>query len=203
MKIVAKLLKANLERNIAQSILFPTGQDWNSFKDTSSILIEDIAIASQSSRDALVIYDELIATISSKTNDTIIDIHDNLSTQMIPIEPLMSRALCLVASCYFQAGSAVTAQGLFQSCLDIFTSKPFTIEKSNFLTSYSPYTELWHRDTLGQYANLCKSWEKRETDAAIHINKRDEILKNMSIGWKNQPGLLSGLTFFSFHHTKK
>ena len=95
-----------------------------------------------------------------------------------------ARALGLVARCYALAGSAVTAEGLFQSALDASSSHPFgrrvgrssgdagggerrhlaTVERGVSLSS--PNLGLIARDVRFWYAMLCDDWDKRGGDAA-------------------------------------
>jgi tetratricopeptide (TPR) repeat protein len=97
----------------------------------------------------------------------------------------MRRVLSIVASCYHKAGSAVIAEGLFQSATD---------EKS-LLAGPTMLLEL--QDAYLGYAELCKQWEKRESDAkrleqeAININNR------LSDGWKGKSGIHSSLWFWT------
>lgn len=101
-----------------------------------------------------------------------------------------------MASCYTIAGSAVTAQGLFQSALDKYSES-----SDNFLfknIDYNPYSLMWHRDTLGCYASLCQQWEKREREAETLFGKQKELEEEHIVeGWRYQPNILSGLWFFS------
>ena len=95
-----------------------------------------------------------------------------------------ARALGLVARCYALAGSAVTAEGLFQSALDASSSHPLgrrvgrssgdaaggerrhlaTVERGVSLSS--PNLGLIARDVRFWYAMLCDDWDKRGGDAA-------------------------------------
>ncbi|KAL3806034.1 hypothetical protein ACHAXA_005244 [Cyclostephanos tholiformis] len=106
-----------------------------------------------------------------------------------PLSPLWSayhrcesaRALGLVARCYALAGSAVTAEGLFQSALDASSSHPFGrkvnsknaggpphrgVRVETGVSLSSPNLGLIARDVRSWYAMLCDDWEKRGGDAA-------------------------------------
>lgn len=63
------------------------------------------------------------------------------------------RVLAIVATCYHQAGSAVTAEGLFQSATD----------RKSLPVGPLPLLEL--REALQGYSKLCSEWDKREGDA--------------------------------------
>lgn len=65
----------------------------------------------------------------------------------------IDRILCIVATCAHLSGDAVTAQGLFASALDIAKKDPSVLGLSS------------QREILKRYAKLCKSWEKRESEA--------------------------------------
>lgn len=181
----AKYLKANLECCVAQSILFPTG-DENEGGAAKDLPTEQLTVASHSCRDALFMMDELKAASDG----------DGTHEQQHPLSSVdapMGQALSLVASCYTMAGSAVTAQGLFQSALD-----KLAIEST---TECHPYSLLWHRDALTRYADLCQNWENREGEAKTLLKSRDDLKDDasnmMGEGWKYQPGILGGLWFFS------
>mmetsp|Transcript_30402 Transcript_30402/g.59131 ORF Transcript_30402/g.59131 Transcript_30402/m.59131 type:complete len:674 (-) Transcript_30402:33-2054(-) len=106
-----------------------------------------------------------------------------------------ARALGLVAHCYALAGSAVTAEGLFQSALDASSSCPYgqivgksgkrmdgVIEKGISLSS--PSLGLIARDVRLWYATLCDNWEKRTGDASrLRMNaakiEQDGVLKDI------------------------
>jgi len=198
-KSKAKLIKANLECIIAQSILFPTGVDINPPKELNP---DELKVASKLSRKALLAYDELIASVATSEKEANTISIEQLQV-LFPLEPLMARALSLVAICYVHADSAVTAQGLFQSSLDVYepssstqsnSDHKKTLEKLNLL---SPFTQMYHRDTLERYATLCQNWEKRENEAVSYLKKKDLMKKDqMSDGWRYQPGIMGGLFFF-------
>ena len=162
MSTLAKCLKASLLCSMSQSILFPIGAENKlSAKDVPK---KQLTVASQSCRDALQILDELNSTQTEHHSD-----HPHVQQ----FDALVGQALSLVASCYTIAGSAVTAQGLFQSALDKYSES-----SDNFLfknIDYNPYSLMWYRDTLGRYASLCQQWEKREREAETLFGKQKEL----------------------------
>ena len=185
MSTLAKCLKASLLCSMSQSILFPIGAENKlSAKDVPE---KQLTVASQSCRDALQILDELNSTQTEHHSD-----HPHVQQ----FDALVGQALSLVASCYTIAGSAVTAQGLFQSALDKYSES-----SDNFLfknIDYNPYSLMWYRDTLGRYASLCQQWEKREREAETLFGKQKELEEEHIVeGWRYQPNILSGLWFFS------
>ena len=60
----------------------------------------------------------------------------------------LGHVLSLVATCYHKNGSAVTAEGLLQSAMDV--------------TAVGPTQQLLHRSSMMAYASLLQDWEKRE-----------------------------------------
>jgi hypothetical protein len=107
-----------------------------------------------------------------------------------PLSPLWAayhkcesaRALGLVARCYALAGSAVTAEGLFQAALDASSSHPFGrkyksgaggsdrtrggARAETGVSLSSPNLGLIARDVRCWYAMLCDDWDRRGGDAA-------------------------------------
>ncbi|KAL7473207.1 hypothetical protein ACHAXS_013661 [Conticribra weissflogii] len=121
----------------------------------------------------------------------------------VPLSPLWfhynssesARALGLVAHCYALAGSAITAEGLFQSALDASSSCPYgqILGKSSKreegvsekgISLSSPSLGLIARDVRLWYATLCDNWEKRTGDAsrlrtAATKIEREGVLKDI------------------------
>lgn len=94
----------------------------------------------------------------------------------------LHRALLAVAMCYRRAKSAVTAEGLLQTVLG-----DATVTDSLQL--------LVRRDALMQYSELCHDWDKREKEGdQLEAQAHEVVLPG---DWKNQPGMLSGLWFFT------
>jgi hypothetical protein len=106
---------------------------------------------------------------------------------MINMDQDMGRALNMVASCYARAGSAVTAEGLLKSAMDVLDN------------SSNPQRIIDARSTFLYYSKLCSNWEKREADAtkyakmAMDIDQSD-VLPQV---WKSQSSILSGVHIFS------
>ena len=195
---VAKDLKAKLYCNMAWTILniskYDGGGDGDGDGDSSSsseggksqlsLKEDELKIASEYSSLALKLYDEIIK----------IGVRHNLGDYE-SLKPIMGRALDLVATCYVKAGSAVTAEGLLQSAMDLYKEE---INEEQSLQSTCPLNQLDARSVYVTYATLCKNWEKREADAkknaeiALKINE-----ENFVHGWKGVSGIYSGLSFFA------
>ncbi|CAJ1966685.1 unnamed protein product [Cylindrotheca closterium] len=97
----------------------------------------------------------------------------------------MRRVLSTVADCYHQAGSAVTAEGLFQTAID---------KKKVFL---HPSVLLELQDSYLSYAKLCENWEKRGGDAKQLKDRAMEIENQLPDGWKGKSGVYSSLWFWT------
>ncbi|KAL3935315.1 MAG: hypothetical protein SGBAC_009143 [Bacillariaceae sp.] len=97
----------------------------------------------------------------------------------------MRRVLSTVADCYHQAGSAVTAEGLFQTAID----------KKNVIQHPSVLLEL--QDSYSSYAKLCENWDKREGDAKRLKDQATEIENRLPDGWKGKSGIYSSLWFWT------
>lgn len=97
----------------------------------------------------------------------------------------MRRVLSTVADCYHQAGSAVTAEGIFQTAID----------KKKVLQHPSVLLEL--QDSYLNYAKLCENWEKRQGDAKQLKEKAMEIENQLPDGWKGKSGIYSSLWFWT------
>jgi hypothetical protein len=97
----------------------------------------------------------------------------------------LPRVLSIVACCYHQAHSAVTAEGLFQSAID---------KKSLPLGTL---TLLQLREAYLEYANLCSQWEKRDGDAKNLIAEAEAIEATLPKGWKGKSGIHGSLWFWT------
>jgi hypothetical protein len=95
------------------------------------------------------------------------------------------RVLAVVATCYHQAGSAVTAEGLFQSAT---TRKHMPT---------SPLGSLELQDALLEYSKLCAAWEKREGDAKRLEKESSEMNERLPQGWRGKSGIHSSLWFWT------
>ena len=92
--------------------------------------------------------------------------------------------LSIVGSCYHKAGSAVTAEGLFQSAIN-----------KNGLPN-DTLTMLQLRDACNQYAKLCKQWENREKDAENLIKDAEEIEASLPDNWQGKSSGIHGSAWF-------
>lgn len=97
----------------------------------------------------------------------------------------MRRTLSVVAECYHEAGSAVTAEGLFQSATD---------KKK---VSAAPLAMLELRDAFLGYARLCQKWEKRKSDEKRLKEEAASINSALPVGWKGKSGIHSSLWFWT------
>lgn len=118
-----------------------------------------------------------------------------------------ARALGFVACCYYHAGAAVTAEGLFQSAMDASSSYPLgQCLKSGTnriglkgVSLSSPNLGLIARDVRLEYALMCDKWDKRKSDAdnlrygASRIEREGAL---MGFGG-SVSGLISSLWLFS------
>lgn len=112
---------------------------------------------------------------------------NNTTTNNDNMDQDMGRALNMVASCYARAGSAVTAEGLLKSAMDVLDN------------SSNPLRIIDARSTFLYYSKLCSNWEKRQADAtkyakmAMDIDQSD-VLPQV---WRSQSSILSGVYIFS------
>mmetsp|Transcript_28422 Transcript_28422/g.42159 ORF Transcript_28422/g.42159 Transcript_28422/m.42159 type:complete len:467 (-) Transcript_28422:75-1475(-) len=113
------------------------------------------------------------AGLALKINDDIENVDENLG-----------RILCLVASCYARAGSAVTAEGLFQSAMDILKPSP-NLSKT-----------IDARSALLYYSKLCRNWEKRGADASKYEKLALEMDDSLAEQWRGASSLYSGFRMF-------
>jgi hypothetical protein len=97
----------------------------------------------------------------------------------------MCRILSIVASCYHQAGNAVTAEGLFQSATDRKKLPPGPL----------PLLEL--RDANLWYADLCQKWDKRGSDAKRLEQEAEDINASLPDAWKGKSGIHGSLWFWT------
>lgn len=152
----SKMLQSNIQANLAWGVL-------NYEKDRSDRLSK----ASEYAGKALKVHDDA-------------DIHNNLGAEG------MCRVLSIVASCYHEAGSAVTAEGLFQSAVD----------KKKILPA-GPLSQLELRDACLWYAKLCRKWEKREGDAKRLEQEAAKIDDSLPVAWKGKSGIHGSLWFWT------
>mmetsp|Transcript_9229 Transcript_9229/g.13080 ORF Transcript_9229/g.13080 Transcript_9229/m.13080 type:complete len:503 (-) Transcript_9229:338-1846(-) len=163
------MIQARIHCNIAWATLFTDTH-------TDKLNAKNLTSASEHSRDALKLYDGLIEAAGD----------DDAARERI--QPSMARALSLVASCYARAGSAVTAEGLFQSATDTLSST---------VCNSGPLHAIDRRDALMWYGHLCSNWEKRQRDAERLREEARNIDSTMTEGWQGKWGIYSGLWFFN------
>jgi len=96
----------------------------------------------------------------------------------------LSWVLTVVASCYHQAGSAVTAEGLFQSA----------ISKNDL--PLDPLTTLQLRDAHREYAKLCTQWENREKDGQNIEKIAETIEASLPLNWQGRSSGIHGSLWF-------
>ena len=101
-----------------------------------------------------------------------------------------------MATCYARAGSAVTAEGLFQSSLDKLLI-PTEGGGSGYGYPPCPVTDVVRRDAHLWYADLCSNWERRDGDASDQLERAEVIEGNMAEGWRGRPGSYGGLWMFN------
>jgi hypothetical protein len=101
----------------------------------------------------------------------------------------LRRVLTIVATCYHQAGGAVTAEGLFQSATDIKNNKK--------ATSIGTLSQLELQEAYRGYSDLCSKWEKRSGDSKKLLEKAQTIDNDLPIGWKGKAGIYSSLWFWT------
>jgi len=95
------------------------------------------------------------------------------------------RVLSVVASCYQQAGSAVTAEGLFQSATN----------RKNLPPGPLPLLEL--QDAILGYSKLCSDWEKREGDAKKLEKEASDLNEKLPEAWRGKSGIHGSLWFWT------
>ena len=112
-----------------------------------------LTAASESARTALKLCDEIIDAAMNT---------DQAEATRRSLRSLSGRSLRLVADCYACAGSAVTAEGLYQSSLA-------SLELGN------PLSSIERRLVYKSYSSLCSKWDKRTGDADKMEAKSGEV----------------------------
>lgn len=97
----------------------------------------------------------------------------------------MRRILALIGICLHRTGSAVTAEGIFQSAVD---------PKARFL---GPLEIIQLRDSVLAYAYLCRDWEKRERDAERLFERAAQLDEYLPVNWRDKTVLHSSLWFWT------
>lgn len=95
----------------------------------------------------------------------------------------LTTTLSILATCYHKSGSAVTAEGLFQTALD----QPL----------HSPLQRLELRNALTCYAELCREWDKRESEAAKLKERAKQVDAMLPPGWRGKSVIHSSLWFWT------
>ena len=97
----------------------------------------------------------------------------------------LSWVLSVVASCYHQADSVVTAEGIFKSA----------INKKNMPPGTSTMLQL--REAYNGYSNLCIQWENREKDARNLKKDAEAIEEALPLNWQGKSGIHGSLWFWT------
>jgi hypothetical protein len=186
------LLLAKLYCNMSHALLFST---ISNVSYSPSIHKQDLKNASEFASLAIKIYNKYIASDETISLALPIFWKDRSNQNAMPqgihiqhfVQQELARALRLAAACYAKSGSAVTAQGLFQSSIDILESPhgryPWPLSGIDAQTA-----------VLG-YAELCKNWEKRDTDYRLNMEKAEKIEQSLVPGWRQKPTIFSGVCF--------
>lgn len=96
----------------------------------------------------------------------------------------LSWVLSVVACCYHEAGSAVIAEGLFQSAINKDGLPPDTL------------TMLQLRDAHKGYAKLCTQWDNREKDAMNLERDAGHIESSLHPNWQGKSSGIHGSLWF-------
>ena len=173
---LADVLSSRLRANIAMALLGTAMHDGNS---SSKIGEEDLKIASENASKSL----RLLDGISEQSSPPSDDAREALRT-------LSGRSLRLVADCYARGGSAVTAEGLYQSALDLLNDDKYD-------THGGPLALIERREVYNSYATLCANWEKRSGDSDNMKEKAQKLEGQIGGCWQRKPYAYSGLWLFS------
>lgn len=192
--ITTLALKARLQSNMA----------WGLLNMSNSPSPGDVQEASEFCSRALKVYDS-----------------DEWPTTVL--KEGLSKTLTLTATCYHKTGKAVTAEGLLQSaCTNAehfltlhqqdrlppssSTTADFDLpEVSSSLAgsddvSMSPFLLLEWQAAFSEYADLCRDWERRDTDAMRLSQQADRIRMALPPHWPDDNGkasVLSSLWFWT------
>jgi len=199
--VTADIIRARLHCNIAAALLgvdADVGAAETAERPKSKKLTEDdLKTASEHASKALTLCDGIIndaAAAAAVTAAADADGDGSSSEQQLreAMRSLSGRALHLVADCYGRAGSAVTAEGLLQSALEL-------LDDDRYETMAGPLALLERREVYRTYAALMDNWDRRSRDADKMREKAKEMEDmNMVVdGWKGKPGIYSGLWMFT------
>ena len=95
----------------------------------------------------------------------------------------LSWVLHVVAACYHEAGSAVTAEGLFQSAIQDGMPN-------------DPLSRLQLKDALLKYSKLCAQWDKREKDAKRLEQQAQDVEASLPPNWQGKSSGIHGSLWF-------
>jgi len=95
----------------------------------------------------------------------------------------LSWVLHVVAACYHEAGSAVTAEGLFQSAIQDGMPN-------------DPLSRLQLKDALLKYSKLCAQWDKREKDAKKLEQQAQDVEASLPPNWQGKSSGIHGSLWF-------
>jgi len=172
---IADIIRSRLHANIAMSLLIAA-----MLGDKSKIGEEDLKIASENASQSLKLLDGIIEQSSSVGDDTTRE----------ALRVVSGRSLRLVADCYARGGSAVTAEGLYQSASDLLND-----EKHE--NHGGPLALIERREVYNSYATLCANWEKRSRDSVAMKEKAGLVEDQIAGCWRNKPPAYGGLWLFS------
>jgi hypothetical protein len=132
-------------------------------------------------------HDESLLKLASEYSRKALSVYEKIESNMSDQErgAGLGRALSLTASCYAMADAMVTAEGLFQSAIE--------------MPGADPPTKLARRDAFLSYASLCKQWDKRQSDAERLESQGKEINDSLPERWRNMPGIASGIIFMTHY----
>eukprot|EP00536_Pseudo-nitzschia_multiseries_P018053 jgi/Psemu1/227639/e_gw1.2093.1.1 len=165
------IIEASIQANLAWGIL-------NNYEDDDRP--DRLTKASEYAKKALAFYDadSVIGTTTNNNNEG------------------LSWVLSVVASCYHQAGGAVTAEGLFQSAISNNNHKSNSKNSNNGPPFADPLTRLQLRDAYLEYARLCTQWEKRETDAQNLRDEAEAVESSLPPAWRGKSSGIHGSLWF-------
>lgn len=172
------VVRSRLYSNIAMALLGTAMHDGITTCSTK-IGEEDLKIASENASKSLRLLDNIIEQSSSHSDET-----------REALRALSGRSLRLVADCYARGGSAVTAEGLYQSALDL-------LNEDKYDTHGGPLALMERREVYNRYATLCANWEKRSRDSDNMKEKAQQLEEQIGGCWHMKPYAYSGLWLFS------
>jgi hypothetical protein len=171
---IADILRSRLHSNIAMALLGGAIHDGN-----LKIGEEDLKNASEKAISSLRLLDGIVEQSSSSGDDT----REALRT-------LSGRSLRLVADCYARGGSAVTAEGLYQSAIDL-------LDEDKHVNHGGPQALIERREVYNSYATLYSNWEKRSRESNEMKKKANQLEEQIAGCWRNKPSTYGGLWLFS------